>query len=92
MTYKDFKAHVRAVEAETFQPTQTHPILFGLERLAFQSHRLQRLIGIAEQVHFATARARLAAWRRELKRVNAKKARLTRFNVLTSASPSLLSG
>ena len=88
MTYKDFKAHVRAVEAETFQPTQTHPILFGLERLAFQSHRLQRLIGI----HFATARARLAAWRRELKRVNAKKARLTRFNVLTSASPSLLSG
>ena len=87
MTYKEFKAQVRAVEAKVFRSTETHPISFAVERAAFEEEKLNQLIALAKRASFMTAKNRLAAWRRQLERVRAKKERLTQFNVSIAAKP-----
>ena len=88
MTYKDFKARVRAIEGELFRPTQMHPILFALERADFEEQKLNKLIATARLANFATAKNRLAAWRRQLGRVQARKIRLAQFGGGSTAPPN----
>ena len=78
MTYKEFKRHVFTIYNETFDGTENSPIDYGIQRAKFEEKKLNRLIVLADQTDFSTAKRKVAGWRRQLERVQQIKARLER--------------
>lgn len=76
MTYKDFKRQVFAIYNETFNGDDKSPIEYGIQRAAFEEKKLRRLIALADQTSFSTAKRKVAGWQRQLERVQQIKARL----------------
>ena len=76
MTYKDFKKKIREVSAEVYKPTSFHPLQHGIQRATFEEQKLKRLIAIGRRASFETARNRVAAWERQLVRVQQTRQRL----------------
>jgi hypothetical protein len=88
MTYKEFKRHVFTIYSETFNGEDSRPIDYGIQRACFEEKKLQRLISLAEQTNFSTAKRKVAGWQRQLERVLQIKARLQlRKNETTSEVP-----
>jgi hypothetical protein len=76
MTYKEFKREVFAIYNEAFLGDDKSPIEYGIQRAGFEEKKLRRLIVLAEQTTFSTAKRKVAGWRRQLERVQQIKARL----------------
>lgn len=76
MTYKEFKRRVFTIYNECYHGGDLGPIEYGLRRAEFEENKLGRLIGLAEETEFSTARRKVEGWRRQLERVHAIKARL----------------
>ena len=76
MTYKEFKRHVFTIYNETFDGADNSPIEYGIQRAKFEEKKLNRLIVLADQTDFSTAKRKVAGWRRQLDRVQQIKARL----------------
>ena len=68
MTYKEFKRNVFAVYSENYDGEDVRPIEYGIRRAKFEETKLQRLIALAEQTDFSTAKRKVAGWRRQLER------------------------
>ncbi len=81
MTFKEFQAQVREIKKVTFQGTSDSPLHWGIERAKFNEQRLLRLIAVAEQVPYATARRRYDAWQRQLSRVRETRERMERMDL-----------
>ena len=56
MTYKEFKRNVFAVYSENYDGEDVRPIEYGIRRAKFEETKLQRLIALAEQTDFSTAK------------------------------------
>lgn len=76
MTYKDFKRQVFVIYNEPFKGIDNNPIDYGIQRAFFEENKLRRLIVLADQTTFSTAKRKVAGWRRQLERVQQIKARL----------------
>jgi len=76
MTYKEFKRHVFTIYNETFDGADNGPIDYGIQRAKFEEKKLNRLILLADQTDFSTAKRKVAGWRRQLERVHEIRARL----------------
>jgi hypothetical protein len=76
MTYKEFKREVFAIYNQPFAGDDKNPIEYGIQRAGFEEKKLRRLIGLAEQTDFSTAKRKVAGWRRQLERVQRIKTRL----------------
>jgi hypothetical protein len=76
MTYKEFKRHVFTIYNEDFNGEDSSPIDYGIQRAHFEEKKLHRLIELAEQTEFSTAKRKVAGWHRQLERVQQIKARL----------------
>jgi hypothetical protein len=76
MTYKEFKRHVFSIYNETFSGADNSPIEYGIQRAKFEETKLLRLIVLADQTDFSTAKRKVAGWRRQLERVQQIRERL----------------
>jgi hypothetical protein len=76
MTYKEFKRHVFSIYSETYSGADVSPIEYGIQRAKFEETKLERLILLANQTDFSTAKRKVEGWRRQLERVHGIKARL----------------
>jgi len=76
MTYKEFKRQVFMIYNEPFEGADNSPIEYGIQRARFEEKKLRRLIVLADQTAFSTAKRKVAGWRRQLERVQQIKARL----------------
>jgi hypothetical protein len=76
MTYKEFKRHVFTIYNEGFNGEDSSPIDYGIQRARFEEIKLHRLIELAEQTDFSTAKRKVVGWHRQLERVLQIKARL----------------
>lgn len=76
MTYKEFKRQVFVIYNEPFVGMDNNPIEYGIQRALFEEKKLRRLIELADQTVFSTAKRKVAGWRRQLERVQQIKARL----------------
>src|SRR5687768_9648642 len=76
MNYKEFKRHVFTIYNEGFNGQDSSPIDYGIQRACFEEKKLHRLIELAEQTDFSTAKRKVAGWHRQLERVLQIKARL----------------
>jgi hypothetical protein len=76
MTYKEFKREVFAIYNQSFAGDDKNPIEYGIQRAEFEEKKLRRLIALADQTAFSTAKRKVAGWRRQLERVQQIKARL----------------
>jgi hypothetical protein len=79
MTRKEFEKIRLAIEGEKFQEDCADPIIYGIERAAFEQDKFQRLIAVARQVNMQTARTKLEQWKRQLERAGQSKARFERM-------------
>jgi hypothetical protein len=76
MTYKEFKRQIFAIYSETYSGEDVSPIEYGIRRAEFEDMKLRRLIELAEQTAFSTARRKVAGWKRQLERVQLIRMRL----------------
>ncbi len=66
MKFDEYRARVAAIRAERLQPTTLTPLEFALERNQFEQKKLQKLLDVAENANFMTARRHLERWHRLL--------------------------
>ncbi len=78
MTFKEFQTRVRDIKKESFDGTADHPLQWGIQRARFNEEKLERLVSIAREVPFATAKRRFDAWQRQLVRVRETRQRMER--------------
>jgi hypothetical protein len=76
MTYKEFKRQVFAIYNDTYKGEDVSPIEYGIRRAEFEEEKLKRLIALADQTIFSTAKRKVAGWRRQLDRVHVIRVRL----------------
>ncbi len=76
MTYKEFKRQVFSIYSECYNGADVSPIEYGIQRAKFEEKKLGRLILLANQTDFSTAKRKVEGWRRQLERVHEIKARL----------------
>ncbi len=86
MTYKEFKRHVFTIYSENYNGEDVSPIEYGIQRAKFEEIKLERLIVLAEQTDFSTAKRKVAGWRRQLERVHQIRARLEQRKTETMAA------
>lgn len=67
-TYKEFKRNVFAVDSENYDGEDVGPFEYAIRRGKFEEAKLQRLMALAEQTDFSTAKRKVAGWRRQLQR------------------------
>jgi hypothetical protein len=93
MTYKEFKRHVFTIYNETFTGADNSPIEYGIQRARFEEKKLQRLIVLADQTDFSTAKRKVAGWHRQLERVQQIRERLElRKSEMVPVIPSVRTG
>ena len=90
MTFKEFRQRVLAISRDEFIATHSRPLEHGIERAHFEEEKLKRLIAVARQAKFVTARRRLEAWQRQLEKVRSVRERLecTNANVFPNSRKS----
>lgn len=76
MTYKEFKRQVFAIYNDNYKGEDVSPIEYGIRRAEFEEEKLKRLITLADQTIFSTAKRKVAGWRRQLERVHVIRVRL----------------
>jgi hypothetical protein len=76
MTYKEFKRQVFAIYNDGYKGEDVSPIEYGIRRAEFEEEKLKRLITLADQTVFSTAKRKVAGWRRQLDRVHLIRVRL----------------
>ncbi len=76
MTYKEFRQQALAISKEPFEGSDENLLEYGIQRARFRENQLQRLIVLANQTGFSTAKRKVAGWRRQLERVGQIKMRL----------------
>lgn len=89
MTYKEFKRHVFSIYSETYNGADVSPIEYGIQRAHFEETKLERLILLANQTTFSTAKRKVEGWRRQLERVREIKLRLEQRKTETPAIAKL---
>ena len=85
MTYKEFKRQVFMIYSETYNGADVSPIEYGIQRAKFEETKLERLITLAGQTDFSTAKRKVEGWRRQLDRVHEIRARLEQRRTETPA-------
>ncbi len=85
MTYKEFKRQVFMVYNETYSGADVSPIEYGIQRAKFEETKLERLIALACQTEFSTAKRKVEGWRRQLERVHEIRVRLEHRRTETPA-------
>ena len=85
MTYKEFKRHVFSIYSEAYRGADVSPIEYGIQRAKFEETKLERLILLANQTTFSTAKRKVEGWRRQLERVREIKMRLEQRKTETPA-------
>lgn len=76
MTFKEFKKKILEISGEQFQAVQFHPLEHGIRRALFEENKLKRMIAIGRRSDCETAKRRVAAWQRQLQRVQQTRKRL----------------
>jgi hypothetical protein len=87
MTYKEFKRQVFAIYNDSYKGEDVSPIEYGIRRAQFEEEKLKRLITLADQTVFSTAKRKVAGWRRQLERVHVIRVRLEQRR--SEASPTI---
>ena len=76
MTRKEFERLRMSIEEQDFFGNCTDPIEYGIQRARFEEKKLRKLIVLADQTAFSTAKRKVAGWRRQLERVQQIQTRL----------------
>lgn len=79
MTRKEFERIRIEIESEKFCGDCTDPIVYGIQRAAFEKEKFKRLIAAARQVPMQTARTKLEQWKRQLERATESQERFQKI-------------
>lgn len=79
MTRKEFERIRIEIESEKFRGDCTDPIVYGIQRAAFEREKFKRLIAAARQVPMQTARTKLEQWKRQLERATESQQRFQKI-------------
>ena len=79
MSFKGFEKFRHELFREQFRGENLHPIIYGLERNAFEKRRLRQLIDVGEGVDAITVKSKLVQWKRQIKRLEKVEERFLRL-------------
>lgn len=79
MTRKEFERIRIEIESEKFRGDCTDPIVYGIQRAAFEREKFKRLIAAARQVPMQTARTKMEQWKRQLERATESQERFQKI-------------
>ena len=90
MTLKEFRQSILAITREKFDEPCTHSLDLAIRRVAFKQGQLKRLIMMGQRAKFQTAQKQVAAWRRELVRLEEKRKRFSNMKagIFPNANPA----
>ncbi len=77
---KEFLQLKQSILKTQFKPKESHPLKFGIERIAFERRQLNRLIAAAKEVDTLQLRKQVEIWERKLARLQDVEDRLERLN------------
>ena len=89
MTLRDFRRAAIEITSEEFNAVCIHPLEHGIARARFRQDQLKRLIEMGRKAKFQTAKRQVAAWQRELVRLEGVQTRLanTKAGVFPRRNP-----
>jgi hypothetical protein len=79
MTRKEFERIRIEIESEKFNGDTSDPIVYGIERAAFEREKFKRLIAAARKVPMQTARTKMEQWKRQLERATQSQQRFQKI-------------
>lgn len=79
MTRKEFERIRIEIESEKFNGDCSDPIVYGIQRAAFEREKFKRLIAAARKVPMQTARTKMEQWKRQLERATQSQQRFEKI-------------